>query len=113
MNQIQRSIAVTALALGLALPGISFAQSDAGATVTQPEEGAFTEAEVKKVDAENGKLTLKHGEIANLGMPGGMTMIFRVKDKSILDGLKPGDGVQFTAVEEGGKFMITAIRPAS
>ena len=112
MNRMQHGAALAALTLGLALPGAGFAQPSAENTATQ-QEGAFTDGEVKKIDAEGGKLTLKHGEIANLGMPGGMTMIFRVSDKGLLDGLKPGDQVQFTAAEEDGKFMVTAIRPAS
>lgn len=111
MNRMQHGVALAALALGLTLPGAGFAQPAAATAATQ-QEGAFTEGEVKKVDAEGGKITLKHGEIANLGMPGGMTMIFRVSDKGLLDGLKPGDKVQFTAAEEDGKFVVTAIRPA-
>ena len=37
------------------------------------------EGEVKKVNKDTGKLTIKHGELKNLGMPP-MTMVFRVKD---------------------------------
>lgn len=111
MNRIQHGAALAALTLGLVLPSAGFAQPSAENAATQ-QEGAFTDGEVKKIDAENGKLTLKHGEIANLGMPGGMTMIFRVSDKGLLDGLKPGDKVQFTAAEEDGKLIVTAIQPS-
>ena len=47
----------------------------------------MTDAEVRKVDKDAGKLTLKHGEITNLQMPP-MTMIFGVKDKALLDRVK-------------------------
>ena len=46
--------------------------------------------EVRKVDKETGKLTLKHAPIPNLDMPD-MTMVFRVKDPAMLDNVKAGD----------------------
>ena len=36
----------------------------------------YTEGEVRKVDKAAGKITVKHGPIANLDMPG-MTMVLR------------------------------------
>ena len=71
----------------------------------------MTDGEVRKVDLEGGKVTLKHAEIKNLDMPG-MTMVFAVKDKTMLDKLKAGDKVKFKAVNEGGKITITEIQPA-
>jgi Cu/Ag efflux protein CusF len=70
----------------------------------------MTDGEVKKVDLDNGKITLKHGDIKNLDMPG-MTMVFTVRDKGQLTNLKPGDKVQFMVVQEGGKMIITDIQP--
>ena len=69
----------------------------------------MTSGEVKKIDKEAGKLTLKHGDIKNLDMPG-MTMVFLVKDKALLDPLKPGDKVKFMAISDGGKLVVTAIQ---
>lgn len=66
---------------------------------------------VRKIDQEAGKITLKHGEIKNLNMPG-MTMIFRIEDKSMLNSLQTGDKVKFKAVSEGGKIVITDIQIA-
>lgn len=74
-------------------------------------QGAMTDGEVRKVDKENQKITLKHGEIKNLEMPP-MTMVFNVGDAKLLDTVKTGDKVQFRAVSEGGKFTITEIQPA-
>jgi Cu(I)/Ag(I) efflux system protein CusF len=71
----------------------------------------MTDGEVRKVDLEAGKLTLKHAEIKSLDMPG-MTMVFVVKDKAMLDKLKAGDKVKFKAINDGGKFTITEIQPA-
>jgi len=71
----------------------------------------LSDGEVRKIDKENGKITLKHGELKNLGMPG-MSMVFQVKDKALLDTVKAGDKVKFNAVNENGKFVVTDIQPA-
>ncbi|NPC55616.1 copper-binding protein [Caenimonas soli] len=71
----------------------------------------FTEAEVRKVDKDNKKVTLKHGEIKNLDMPA-MTMVFQVKDATELDKVKPGDKVRFKAANEGGKYTVMEIQQA-
>ncbi|MGD9835614.1 MAG: copper-binding protein, partial [Piscinibacter sp.] len=52
---------------------------------------------------------LKHGEIRNLDMPP-MTMVFTVKDKAMLDPIKPGDKVKFKAAKEGGTYIVTEIQ---
>jgi Cu/Ag efflux protein CusF len=70
--------------------------------------GGMTAAEVRKVDRDANKITLKHGDIENLEMPA-MTMVFAVKDPAMLDGLKPGDKVRFTAEKVGGAFTVTRI----
>ena len=70
----------------------------------------MTDAEVRKVDMEGGKITLKHAEIKSLDMPG-MTMVFVVKDKAMLDKLKTGDKVKFKAINDAGKFTVTEIQP--
>jgi Cu(I)/Ag(I) efflux system periplasmic protein CusF len=71
----------------------------------------MTDGEVKKVDKDNGKVTLKHGEIKNLGMPG-MTMVFKVKDPAMLDKLQPGDKVRFSAERAGGAITVTQMESA-
>lgn len=72
-------------------------------------QNGMTEGEVRKVDKDNKKITLKHGEIRNLDMPP-MTMVFNVSNPELLDKVQAGDKVQFRAVNEGGKFMVTEIR---
>ena len=71
----------------------------------------MTDAEVRKIDIEAGKLTLKHADIKSLDMPA-MTMVFVVKDKAMLDKLKAGDKVKFKAINDAGKFTVTEIQPA-
>jgi Cu(I)/Ag(I) efflux system periplasmic protein CusF len=91
---IARLLATTALA---ALSASAFAQS-----------ADMTDAEVRKIDKEQSKITLKHGEIKNLNMPG-MTMIFRAKDAKLLDGLAVGDKVKFVAEQIDGNFVVTQV----
>ena len=66
------------------------------------------DAEVRKVDAAQGKLTLKHGEIKNLDMPP-MTMVFRVADKAMLDGLKAGDKIKVDVDKIDGQYTVTKL----
>ena len=71
----------------------------------------LTEGEVRKVDKDAAKITLRHGPILNLEMPE-MTMVFRVQDPMMLDQMKPGDKVRFAADKLGGALTITQIEPA-
>ena len=75
------------------------------ASTASPEA---TEAEVRKVDVAAGKLTLRHGEIKNLGMPP-MTMVFQVKDPAFLAQVKAGDRVNFTADKIKGAYTVLSI----
>lgn len=69
----------------------------------------MTSGQVRKIDKEAGKLTLKHERIANLNMPP-MTMVFRVQEKSMLQALQVGDTILFKAVDRNGELTITEIR---
>ena len=71
----------------------------------------MTDGEIKKVDKGSGKITIKHGEIKNLGMPG-MTMVFRAKDPGMLDQVKVGDKVNFSADKINGNITVTKIEAA-
>ena len=81
------------------------------AAYAQSAAADMSDGEVRKIDMEAGKLTLKHGDIKNLDMPS-MTMVFVVKDKAMLDKLKAGDKIKFKAINDGGKFTVTEIAPA-
>lgn len=86
--------------------GTQLAQAPAAATAS-----AMTDGEVRKVDKDTGTVTLRHGEIKNLRMSP-MTMVFRVKDKAMLDKFKAGDKVRFAADNVGGALTITQMEPA-
>jgi Cu(I)/Ag(I) efflux system periplasmic protein CusF len=70
----------------------------------------MTEGEVRKVDKESRKITLKHGAIKNIDMPP-MTMVFEA-DAAMLGMVKVGDKVRFTATESGGKLILTQLQLA-
>lgn len=112
MNIIQKFITVSALALGIVLPVSSMAQTamDHSKMDMSQTAPAMTEGEVKKVDLETGKITIKHGVIKHLDMPG-MTMVFTAKSKSLLTEIKSGDKVKFMVINEGGKMVVTDIQP--
>ena len=71
----------------------------------------MTDGEVRKIDKDARKITLKHGEIKNLDMPP-MTMVFQVKDAAMLDKVQAGDKVKFKAEKVGGALTVVAIEPA-
>ena len=75
----------------------------------QMSAAAMTDGEVRKIDKENKKITLKHGEIKNLEMPG-MTMVFQVKDPAMLDTVKLGDKIMFKAEKSDGTVVVTEIQ---
>ena len=66
------------------------------------------DGEVKKIDADNGKITLKHGEIKSLDLPA-MQMAFRVANPAWLKSVQVGDKVNFTADKVDGQFTITTL----
>jgi Cu(I)/Ag(I) efflux system periplasmic protein CusF len=76
-------------------------------------DATATDGVVQKIDKDAGKITLKHGEIKNIGMPP-MTMTFPVKDPVFLDKVKPGEKVTFFVQQTGsGAMMVTAIEKAN
>jgi Cu/Ag efflux protein CusF len=68
-----------------------------------------TEGEVKKVDKAQGKVTIKASAIKNLDMPA-MTMVFRARPPSLLDGVAEGDKVNFEADKVDGQYIVTALK---
>lgn len=68
---------------------------------------ATASGEVRRVDVAQGKITIKHGEIGELGLPA-MTLVYTI-EPSLLAGIGPGDKVTFTASREGGQYVISKI----
>ena len=100
--KIVQSLVVSAVLTVAALASAS--------SFAQVQSRDITEGEIRKVDRDAGKLTIKHGDIRNLDMPA-MTMVFQVKDKATLDKLQAGDKIKFKALSENGNLVATEIAP--
>ena len=100
MKPLKWMILALALAV-LPLPAMASSHGDA----------PLAEGEIRRVDRDASKITIRHGPIANLDMPP-MTMVFQVKDAALLDKAKPGDKVRFSAEKAGGQYVVTRIEPA-
>ena len=72
---------------------------------------SLTAGEVKKIDKDAGKVTIKHAPLTNLGMPA-MTMVFRVKDPEMLDQMKAGDRINFAADKMNGALTVIKVESA-
>ena len=64
---------------------------------------------VKSINTADGVITFAHEPIKSLNWPA-MTMGFKVKDKAMVDKIKPGDKVEFTFVQAGKDYVVTEIR---
>ena len=94
------AIRIAAAALtGAALAGAARAQE-------------WVDAEVRRIDPEGARVTLKHGEIKSLDMPA-MTMAFRVRDRALLQGLAVGDRVRVQVLRESGQYVVVALQRAT
>lgn len=71
---------------------------------------SFSYGEIQDIDRLSAKVTIRHGELKNLDMPA-MTMVFRVKQPSMLGRLKVGDQVSFIAEQMGAHLAVVAIEP--
>lgn len=71
---------------------------------------AAISGEIRKIDENAGKVTLKHGPAKSLGMEEGMTMVYRVKDPAMLKQVKVGDQVKFEAESADGGYVVTKLQ---
>jgi Cu(I)/Ag(I) efflux system periplasmic protein CusF len=111
---VSRLTVVTTAAAFLFASGV--AQADPrqdSSQIAQPNSTSapMSEGEVRKIDKEAGKITIKHGPLANLDMPG-MTMVFRVKDPAMLDRVKEGDKIKFVADRMDGSLTVIQMEPS-
>ncbi len=99
----------------------AYAASHAGAPMTMPmpdtkkaavaPSADMADGEIRKIDKETKKITIKHGVIKSLDMPG-MTMVFQVKDPAMLDKVKAGDKIRFSVEQAGTAMVVTDIQAA-
>lgn len=106
MNTLKHIASAALIACGFHAAPPALAQ---GTTMATPVAD-LSEGEIRKVDKETRKLTIKHGELRNLDMAP-MTMVFQVKDPAMLDQVKAGERVRFRAERKGASLVVTELQP--
>ena len=109
---MKTAVALLVAWLAVANGAIAAALPPPADAAESPGTASLTEGEVRKVDRDAQKLTLRHGAILNLDMPP-MTMVFRVSDPAMLDNLEVGAKVRFHAEKVGGQLTVTRIQPGN
>lgn len=105
---MKKNIALSLL-FALALPAVASENDHQHASSTEAASADdYVNAEVRKIDADNGKLTLKHEALKRFDMPG-MTMVFRVADPAMLASLAVGDKVRFIPDKVNGQYVVKKI----
>jgi Cu/Ag efflux protein CusF len=67
---------------------------------------------IRGLQVERGKVKISHGAIDKYGMPA-MTMVFKVEDAAMLEGLKKNQKIGFDVDNSSGGFVVTHIMPMS
>lgn len=101
---------LAALGAPAAVPAAEDADLHTGHRSADSQALPWVNAEVRKIDKSNRKVSLRHEAIPNLGMEG-MTMVFTVSTPQMLDGLKVGDKVRFSAERKEGRIVVTRLEP--
>lgn len=120
MNYLAGTIFAALLSHGLLTISYAGQTATPGAKTAAIKDSSSTDiptadssrAEITKVDMDMGKVTLKHGPLARLGMPA-MTMVFKVKEPAQLAGLTTGDQVNVLVERLNGDLFVTNIKKRS
>lgn len=107
-------VAIGVLAAAFAVPALA-GDNVAGmnmpmnsSTMHSPSSSSMTDAEVRKVDAATGMLTLKHGAMENIGMAP-MIMAYKAKDASMVEQVHAGDKVKVRVEDVNGTLTIVKL----
>ena len=98
---------VTGKAGAAMVPAEKPAATKVVATAESPA-GPLTTGLVKKLDAKQMKVTIKHGKLVNLDMDA-MTMVFAVKDEAMMKKLKEGANIKFKADRVNGQLTVVEL----
>ena len=111
MRTIRSAVLAAAIGAASVFPLVAHADDKGHSHGAKAGASDMADGEVRKVDKEANKITLKHGDIKNLDMPG-MTMVFQVKDPAMLDKVQQGDKVKFKAEKANNAIVLTEIQVA-
>jgi Cu/Ag efflux protein CusF len=110
---MKQTLTPALIAAALAMPAYAqhnAADHSAHQAAPATASAALSEGEIRKVDRDAQKITIRHGPIANLGMPP-MTMVFQVRDPALLDRARTGDRIRFAAEKTAEGYIVTLIDP--
>ena len=94
-----RMLVVAAVLLGLSSPASA-------------QSAPVAEGDVVKVDLKAGRITIRHGPIADLAITAPVARNdFKVADGILFNALRPGDHVKFSAVRIKGELTLTGVYP--
>ena len=111
MRKVIAAILAAFLAVPLAFADDKHHKKEGAAAPGAAQPSSMVDGEVRKVDKDAQKITIRHGPLPQLDMPA-MTMVYRVKDAALLGKVKAGDKVKFEAEKVGGAYTVTEIEPA-
>lgn len=69
----------------------------------------FVNGVIEDIDTERGRLTIAHEPLVDLDMEA-MTMVFRLAEPTMIDGLTVGQAIEFVADRLNGRLTVTQIR---
>ncbi|MEY3540585.1 MAG: hypothetical protein RL184_657 [Pseudomonadota bacterium] len=69
----------------------------------------WTKGEIRRIDSDNKKITIRHQEIKSLDMPE-MSMVFQVENATLLQGFNVNDRIEFVAEMKDKKYFVKEIR---
>jgi Cu(I)/Ag(I) efflux system protein CusF len=105
---MKRFIVPLSLLCSISLPALAqhvaeTAPASAASSTARPQVAG----EIRKIDSAAGKLTIRHADIPNLGMPG-MTMIFAATP-ALLNQVTVGSQILFTADRIDGVLTLMSV----
>ena len=65
----------------------------------------WTKGEIRRIDSDNKKITIRHQEIKSLDMPE-MSMVFQVENTTLLQGFNVNDRIEFVAEMKDKKYFV-------
>lgn len=99
---------LAAAALVVSAAALPWTPVVSAATLQVAQARPPVEGEVTRIQKDTGKVTIRHGPIPNLDMPG-MQMVFNLNDPSMVEKLKTGSKITFTADRFNGAFTVMSI----
>ncbi len=95
------------VAVGDQMTKASMTMAPADVQVAQADV-EYTKGTITKVDAKGGKVTIDHGPLLNLDMPG-MKMVFRA-DEEMIAKMSEGQNIEFVAEPVKGKLTVVKMK---